>query len=246
MAKIIYGAGVSQMSGKQGGTVFSRNKSGAYTRTNRKGTNPNTSSQIAARAKFSNASRYWKSLSELQQQSFKDNALNYPQVDRLGQTIYLSGSQLASKYANLQALADMVTAETEMGSPIAMGEILTIGVNSTVVGGVITALAFDGVIVRHPDGSENAQVPIGQVAVIKATKLMGAGFTAPKKKDFRVIGTSVATSSLEVEFNLKDAFENVFGLQLVGGDARFIVSIELVSMTTPQSTSPNIYQKLLV
>lgn len=245
MAKVIYGAGVSQMSGKQGGTVFSRNKSGAYTRTNRKGTNPNTAGQIAQRAKFSQASRYWKNLNPTQQQSFKDNAINYPQVDRLGQTVTLSGSQLAAKFANLQSLAGITSSAQEMGSPIAMGEVLTIGVNSNVAGGQITQLNFDGVIIKNTAGVEGTTVPAGQTAIVKATKLMSQGFTAPKKKDFRVLGILGSGLDIETDFDLLALYSQKFGLAIVGGDTRFIVSIELVSNSTPQSTSPNIYQKLL-
>jgi len=243
MAKIIYGAGVSQMSGKQGGTVFSRNKSGAYTRTNRKGTNPNTASQQSRRANFRAASRYFKTLSAVEQQSFKDNAINYPQVDRLGQTVTLSGAQLAAKFANLLKLQNLGLAPQEMGSPVDMQTALSMAIGSTVVAGVITVLTIDAIL-TEVGGGENDEVRAGFTAVIKATKLMGNGFTAPKKKDFRVIDV-VVEGTLLTNYSIKTAYQSVFGAGVVGGDNKIFVSIELVSKLTPQSSTPLIANKSL-
>lgn len=243
MAKVIYGAGVSQMSGKQGGTVFSRNKSGAYTRTNRKGTNPNTALQQSRRANFRAASRYFKTLSAVEQQSFKDNAINYPQIDRLGQTVTLSGAQLAAKFANLRKLQNLGLPPQEMGSPVEMQTALSMAIGSTVVAGDITVLTLD-VILTEVGGGENDVVRDGFTAVVKATKLMGNGFTAPKKKDFRVIDV-VDEGRIMTNYSIKNAYQSVFGAGVVGGDNKIFVSIELVSKLTPQSSAPLISSKSL-
>jgi hypothetical protein len=236
MAKIIYGAGVSQMSGKQGGTVFSRNKSGAYTRTNRKGTNPNTTSQQSRRANFRAASRYFKTLSAVQQQSFKDNAINYPQIDRLGQTVTLSGAQLANKFANLVLLGGGTPTPQEMGSPVFMPSTLSVALGATVVTGTLTGLTVDALFTNE-SGGDTDQLPVGYVAVVKATKMMSNGFTAPKKKDFRVIANIGATESVS-GYPLITGYSSVFGTALIGGDSKIFVSIEVVSLTTPQSSAP--------
>lgn len=236
MAKVIYGAGVSQMSGKQGGTVFSRNKSGAYTRTNRKGTNPNTPAQQARRAAFADASRTFKALTSVQQQSFKDQSLNYPQIDRLGQTVYLSGSQLAAKYGNLCKLLDRQIDPIEMGAPIYMAAGVGALVAATVVGGVITVLEATYTMSLE-NGSLSTVVPANCGVVIKATKTYGNGVTAPKAKDFRIIKI-IGDTEDTADTNIKTDYQNVFGLNVAAGDAKIFFSFELVSYFTPQSTAP--------
>jgi len=236
MAKVIYGAGVSQMSGKQGGTVFSRNKSGAYTRTNRKGTNPNTASQQTRRANFKAASRYFKTLSPVQQQSFKDNAINYPQIDRLGQTVTLSGAQLANKFANLRKLGELSLTPQEMGSPIYLQTPLSLAIGHTTVAGVLTALTIDALLTASGGGDTDA-ITNETYAVIKATKMSSQGFTAPKKKDFRVIAI-IPEGEVLTDYNIFAGYAAAFGTHLVGGDTKIFVQIQMVSMVTPQSSVP--------
>jgi hypothetical protein len=236
MAKVIYGAGVSQMSGKQGGTVFSRNKSGAYTRTNRKGTNPNTQSQQNRRANFRAASRYFKTLSSVQQQSFKDNAINYPQIDRLGQTVTLSGAQLANKFANLRLLQGETIVPQEMGSPLFVPTVNWDGIGSSVVNGSIATLTITAYFDLE-NGTQDADVPFGFTLLVKATKLMGNGFTAPKKKDFRVI-TQIGDGTTIDGFSIFTAYSAVFGSSVIGGDDKIFISLEMVSLNTPQSSAP--------
>jgi hypothetical protein len=244
MAKVIYGAGVSQMSGKQGGTVFSRNKSGAYTRTNRKGTNPNTQSQQNRRASFRAASRYFKTLSSVQQQSFKDNAINYPQIDRLGQTVTLSGAQLANKFANLRLLQGGTIEPQEMGSPVFVPTVNWDGIGSSVVSSNIATLTITGYFDLE-DGTQEAVVPANFTLLVKATKLMGNGFTAPKKKDFRVIVQVPPGGELDA-YPILTPYSNVFGSSVVGGDDKIFISLEMVSLLTPQSSAPVIANKSLL
>jgi hypothetical protein len=243
MAKIIYGAGVSQMSGKQGGTVFSRNKSGAYTRTNRKGTNPNTASQQSRRANFRAASRYFRTLSAVQQQSFKDNAINYPQIDRLGQTVTLSGAQLANKFANLLKLQGLGLDPQEMGSPLFLASPLSLAIGSTTVAGVITVLTIDALF-TDSGGGDTDSIGGDYTVVLKASKLMGNGFTAPKKKDFRVIAV-LDGSEVLTNFDIKAAYQAVYGLGVVGGDNKMFISISTVSKLTPQSSAALIANKTI-
>jgi len=234
MAKVVYGAGVSQMSGKQGGTVFSRNKSGAYTRTNRKGTNPNTAAQQARRQTFSQASRYFSTLTAVQQQSFKDNAINYPQIDRLGQTVTLSGAQLAAKFANLQNLAGQAATAQEMGSPVFVPSGLGFSIGGSNSGGNIANLTIDLIFLLE-DGSQTDEVPTGFKLVVKATKLMSNGFTAPKKKDYRVIEI-VGVATAITNYGIQTSYQSIFGAAVVGGDYKMFIQVELVSILTPQSS----------
>ncbi len=92
MAKILPGPMAAAISGSSGGTVFSRNRYGAYTRSRVIPVNPNTASQQAARADLAAQSTAWGALTAAQQASWATWAANNPIVDRLGQTQVLQGN----------------------------------------------------------------------------------------------------------------------------------------------------------
>lgn len=62
MAKIVGGSLIGELSGKEAGRVFSRNRAGAYTRQYVVPVNPKTNAQEAARQKFGNAAQSYHNL----------------------------------------------------------------------------------------------------------------------------------------------------------------------------------------
>ncbi len=98
MAKILYGGGVANMSGSEAGTVHSHNKGGTYTRQRTVPTNPQTTRQMAQRDKISNFSKEWvNDLDQSQRDAWTVFAQENPVIDRLGQSIFLSGIQMFVK-----------------------------------------------------------------------------------------------------------------------------------------------------
>ncbi|MDW8309105.1 MAG: hypothetical protein RMK20_07000 [Verrucomicrobiales bacterium] len=93
MAKIQFGSGVAAISGRTAGTVFSRNKGGAYMRRFSVPTNPRTTAQDAARNRLADASSAWRNLSQSERDAWAAYALTNPVLDRLGQAITLTGHQ---------------------------------------------------------------------------------------------------------------------------------------------------------
>lgn len=93
MAKVQFGSGVAAISGRTAGTVFSRNKGGAYMRRFSVPTNPATQKQDAARNKLSNASSGWRNLTQAQRAAWNAWALTNPIIDRLGAAVVMSGHQ---------------------------------------------------------------------------------------------------------------------------------------------------------
>jgi len=93
MAKIVFGGGVSQASGKIGGTVYSRNKGGAYSRNWVMPTNPQTSRQTNQRNLLALKSAAWRTLSDGERDAWVSWAGDNPILDRLGNSIVLSGAQ---------------------------------------------------------------------------------------------------------------------------------------------------------
>lgn len=93
MAIIIPGVAVSQVSGRVGGTIFSRNRGGAYMRN---GSIPATVTTPAAeliKAITAAQSQAWGSLDPEVKEQWREWATQNPVINRLGQSRTLSGHQ---------------------------------------------------------------------------------------------------------------------------------------------------------
>jgi len=100
MAKLLFTAIVADMRNKLNGTVFSKNRYGAYARTKVTPVNPQTLSQQAARNNLSTNSQAWRGLTEAQRQGWIDAAASFPFTDIFGNSKILSGSALYVKLNN--------------------------------------------------------------------------------------------------------------------------------------------------
>lgn len=94
MAKIVYGSGINQISGKIDGVVYSRNRYGGYVRSYQPPVNPNSTRQIAVRNVFKQLTEAWNTtLSAAQRTAWNLYGSSVPVLDRLGQSINLTGFQ---------------------------------------------------------------------------------------------------------------------------------------------------------
>lgn len=94
MGLIQLGPIVSNVSGKVGGVVFSRNRGGAYAKTFTVPTQPNTPRQIAARGALALAARRWVStITNAQRETWENYAASTPVINRLGDERFLTGQQ---------------------------------------------------------------------------------------------------------------------------------------------------------
>jgi len=112
MASIKFGAGIVGMAGKIAGTVFARNRSGAYARAWAKPVNNRTERQVAVRALAATLGAMWAALSEAQRAAWNLYASDVTMVNRLGEAMNLSGynqyyrSNAARLNAGLAAIED--------------------------------------------------------------------------------------------------------------------------------------------
>jgi len=91
MALIRPGGLVGQISGRLGGDVFSHNRYGQYVRA---GSNPvtgTTSYALAAKARMTQASQGWQSLTAAVKLAWNAWASTNPTINRLGESIHLTG-----------------------------------------------------------------------------------------------------------------------------------------------------------
>jgi hypothetical protein len=74
MARIKFGAFITDVAGKIGGTVFSKNKGGAYAKNKVSPSNPKTSYQTGIRAILAAVSQAWRALTDAQRESWNSAA----------------------------------------------------------------------------------------------------------------------------------------------------------------------------
>ena len=133
MAKVLFGGGVSAISGKMGGTVYARNKGGAYTRNFVKPTNPATVYQEEARDRLTQYSNEWRTMTDAQRLAWNNWADANPILDRLGAAKLLTGAQAYVKINTNRDLAgDAATNSTVPSAPVWVSGIID-------TAGVITA-----------------------------------------------------------------------------------------------------------
>jgi hypothetical protein len=92
MAIFTAGPAVSEIRGSAGGTTFSRNRFGAYTRQRTKPVNPNSPAQVQARSRLSALTVYWRdTLTQAQRDAWDAYAAATTWKNALGMDIKLTG-----------------------------------------------------------------------------------------------------------------------------------------------------------
>ena len=94
MAKVKFSALIAEMRNKLNGSVFARNRGGAYLRTKVTPTNPQTIYQVAARSLLTTYSQAWRSLTEAQRQAWNAVVDQWATTDVFGDIVNPSGSTL--------------------------------------------------------------------------------------------------------------------------------------------------------
>lgn len=94
MARIKFSGVVSEVKGKLNGTVFSRNRGGAYMRNNKSGQTTNSAKSSQVKNKFGSLASRWRSLTVDQQNEWNAAGINYPTVNKFGDTRTPSGYEL--------------------------------------------------------------------------------------------------------------------------------------------------------
>jgi hypothetical protein len=88
---------VTQISGKIGGQVLGTNQNGNYIKNNSYSQNRNTLRQQAQKQEIFKWSQLWRTTTQTQKNAWTTEAINYPYFNRVGDTVYYNGYQLANK-----------------------------------------------------------------------------------------------------------------------------------------------------
>lgn len=217
MSKIKFGALLVDMRGKSGGTVFSRNRGGAYSKNKVTPLNPKTSYQQVQRNALSARSGAWRSITAENRRSWIDGSVNFPQVDVFGDQYFLAGNMLYNKLnLNLEKIG--AAAIGKCPTPISVGQM-----SATNPAFSVNALEID-----------IDTVPVGFSAVISATPCMSAGRYNYNSK-LRNIGV-LTSGAGGAAYDFISEYTAKFGTPISGQKIGF--DIVLVSTTTGQQGVP--------
>lgn len=138
--------GITEMRGTAGGSTFSRGAGGSYIRNRVKGTNPQTQTQIAQRANFSQQSQAWRALTAAQRAAWNGAAASgqYPNKNLLGDVIQPSGAGLYNAL-NLVILSAGLTPISEPPLQVGLGYGLLTSFTAVASTGVIS-LTYSGTL----------------------------------------------------------------------------------------------------
>lgn len=175
MAKIKLSAIVSEMRGKLNGSVFSKNRGGAYLRTKVTPVNPQSLAQGLVRNTLTNLSQAWRGLTEAERTAWNSAVSNFTSTDIFGDIKTPSGINLYTKL-NLNLANIGVSPISTPPSPVSVGYVDTLSLAAAAGAGTIAA-TFTSV-----------GLAAGQTVVVEATPNMSAGKNFVKS-EYRVIGT---------------------------------------------------------
>lgn len=215
MAKIKFSAiAVTDMRGKSGGSVFSKNKGGSYTKNFVVPSNPATVAQQAVRALFGSIASLWRSLTQPQRNGWNSKAPSFPYTDVFGDTKTLSGFGLHQKLnGNLQNSGQSLLSD----APDPVG---TSGISDDGDGIEIDLTADTATTTLN---FADAQ-PSAGVLVVEATPALSAGiknFGTNYRKIFTQAVAADATDSNPTPADMYTAYVDRFGTPEAGANIGF-------------------------
>lgn len=204
MAKLLFTAIVADMRNKLNGTVFSKNRYGAYARTKVTPVNPQTAAQAAVRNRLSSQSQAWRGLTQSQRNAWQAAASNFPFTDIFGNSKVLSGQALFVKLnANIVNAGGLVL--TDPPAPVGIPELILTSVTPASGAGTMD-LVFNG------------PTPASMILIVQATPQVSPGKSFVKNL-FRQVSTYVAATASPLD--LHSVYVARFG-SLVAGQKIFV------------------------
>lgn len=216
-----------QRSGKQGGIVWSRNRFGAYARNRAVPVNPDSARQRTVRNQFSQNAKSWSELTNDARLMWTNMAANLPRKNRLGDTIYLTGSQQyqsSNQYVSTFGLSITAPSTT---TPVPFPTDVITGAQSNFI---LDTIAGD--------------TPTGYGIIIEATRGVSLGVTSGTvKSTFKQISAIAAETTLGTTLNLNDSWVEVFGIPPINSKA--FIRYQWIDYNTGQASGWEVVESLL-
>lgn len=220
MAKIKFGAIVTDMRNKVGSQVFSKNRYGAYVRSSPLNVVSSTPAQVAVRSRFATFSTAWRSLTQLQRDCWNNAVIDFMHTDVFGATVRPSGFDL---YVKLNCNLDQVGIApiSIPPAPTMLAFIASISLTATELGPVVT-LDFD-----------SSNLTSDYTIVVSATAPISAGKRYVKNllRQIAVLPWNTATPC-----DITSEYVTKFGAPT--GDSRISMSLVVVNNISGLKSAP--------
>ena len=181
MAKVKFGFGVADVRNKINGSVFSRNRGGAYVRTKVTPLNPQTSAQVAARSLLTGLAQNFRSLTQEQISAWNSAVSQWASTDIFGDVVNPTGLALYVRL-NANILNAGGTAITTPPSPVGADAITALSLVSDVSSSTYT-------LTYAP-----ASVPANHSRYVESTAMLSPGINNANSK-FRFIALVAAAAA---------------------------------------------------
>lgn len=217
MAKIKFGAIVSDVRGSIDSVTYARSRYGAYARKKVTPVNTNTPAQAAIRAVFGAASSAFRSLGSAVIDQWNAIAPEYSRSNVFGDNLPLSGQTLFTK------LKTQLNGIGQTGNPSPISPVtVPVADNFEVVADV-----SEGSILVKDTSTTNAN----QLLVIRASAPVSAGRTFFSRSQMRTIGVQpVSTAGQELDIVME--YANVFGNPLISANVGLKFRVEMFFVDT--------------
>ena len=160
---------VSAISGKFGGSIFANGSQGNYVKNNAYSQQPASPAQTAQRNKIYLTTQQWRLLTPAQQTLWKNEVVNYPYVNRVGDVVYYNGFQLYNLLNSNRLLID--EAQLSTPAPFKIIGAPTYSISNATTSGIIIG------VLNNVLGNRN---------IVYATRGLPPN-QIPHKKDFRFV-----------------------------------------------------------
>ena len=210
---------------KDAGTVFSRNRFGAYTRKKTIPVNTNTTKQIAVRENFRLASTAWKSLTSLQRQAWNEFANNYTYTNVFGESKKLTGAQLFTS-GNARLLYMGLALQDTPGT--------TVPVSSPAIN--VSEILWDGDVLAVSVNNSPWTIPVDftLIAYGSATVPASQGYSSNKNK-MRFLGIiAAAGDTVAQDDDIADQWSSVYNINYhpVGANQATWITLQMIHTPT--------------
>ncbi len=194
MAKVKFSALISEMRNKLNGSVFARNRGGAYLRTKVTPVNPQSIAQVAARSLLTQFSQNWRSLTQAQREAWSSVVNQWATTDVFGDVQNPSGQNLYIRLNINISIAGGTPINTPP-TPVGAEALTDISLDAAEGAGTFdVAFAPDPVPLDHAlvidstanlsPGISNASAQFRNIAVVAAAEVSPADLSAEQTAKF--------------------------------------------------------------
>lgn len=206
--------------------LFSDSTNGSYVKMNSYSQNKRTPSQTIQQNKIVLASQAWRTLTNAQKADYAAEVINYPYVNRLGDTVYYTAFQLFQflNQNNVQNGQPILAAAPAFTALVA--DVFTVSENPSNV------LIFG-----------TASGTAGQIATLFVTKQFVSGVTPPASEYKKLISLTLTGGSQSI--GIETEYETMFGNLIIGKNIWYKYKLSVAAsgntsdFSEPQSYAPN-------